>query len=412
MTEAKDEDSLESSTVTALLSYSRTAQQESFIHTILPKFFDPLKSNFENRSLWLRFGLTLALSKQSPQSALQAFNECLRIDNYDPLPAMLAAKLLLEDLDSPHEGLEMAEEAIKRCRRLEENEKGKKLNGDGDIGKVVELDGRWIGNHYLEAKCCYKNIAPILSKCYLLASILHAQIYEREPESIKQFKTTNLKHSLHYLDLAIETYSKNYLAFFHKALHEAKQKSYSTAIDNLRLAIKLNPQHVPSLQLLILSLSALKLHNEALVLCESTLHEYENNLLLMYIKCNLEQCLVDTRGCKSALSTAQHMLRCIRKSASNIITSSTTSVASATSNQTELISQPAVEMKHTTNLFNEETVDSVNDLFSNELFVWILVAEIFIKIGSVSMRFSSPSSGREFMITNLNPSQPYIQTAE
>lgn len=386
MTETKDDDSLESSTISALLSYSSTAQQDTFVQTILPKFSNPLKTNFEDRNLWLRFGLTLALSRQSPQSALQAFTECLRIDHFDPLPAMLAAKMLLLELNAPEEGLELAEEAIKRCQRLEENEKGKKLNGEGDIGQVVELNNHWIGNHYLEAKCCYKNIAPLLSKCYLLASILHAHIYERVPESIKQFKAANLKASLHYLDLASQTYSENYLAFFHKALHEARQKSYSTAIDNLRQAINLNPHHVPSLQLLILCLSALKLHNEALVLCESTLLEFEDNLLLLYIKCNLEQCLPDTRGCKSALATAQHILRCIKKRATTIASSSASNKSTITSYTVEMSNQPAVEIKQSTNLFIEDKGNTTEqDLFANELIVWLLVAEIFIKIGSVSI---------------------------
>lgn len=335
---------MESSTITALLSYSPAARQSN-IQEILPKFSSPLKDNFENRSLWLRFGLTLSLSHESPRSAIQAYNECLRIDQLDPLPAMLAAKLMLESLDDPDDGLEMAKEAIERCQKSTDRPK----------------------------------IAHLLSKSYLLASIMHAHIYEREPESIRQFKTSNLNSSLYYLDMASKTYSNDHLIYFHKALHEARQRSYSSAIDNLRQAIKLNPYHVPSMQLLILSLSALKLYDEALVLCESSLYEFEDDLLLLYLKCNLEQCLVETKGYKSALNTAQHMLKCIKSRLETANKASILAPESTKSITTEIKQQ-------TTNLFADEKFDTRQrqDFVSGELSVWLLVAEIFVKIGSVS----------------------------
>lgn len=342
--ETKD-DSLESSAISALLSYPKTARHLN-IQDILPKFNDPLKTNFENKNLWLRFGLTLHLSK-SPRSAIQAFNECLRIDQNDPLPAMLAAKVMLEDLDQPDGALLSSKIAIERCQGL-------KLT---------------------------KNRTQLLSRSYLLASISHCHIYEREPESIKQFKTSNLRASIDYLDLALKTHSNDFLLHFHKALHLAKQKNYPSAIDNIRQAIKLNPHHVPSMQLLILSLSGLKLYNEALNLCDSTLHEFEDNLLLLHIKCNLEQCLNDTKGYKTALNTAQHILRCIRRKSSNL-------KSGEINNKNE---QLAIDnTKQASNLFaeNNNNLEETKDyLFScGELSAWLLVAEIFIKLGSVSIR--------------------------
>lgn len=338
------DDSLESNTISALLSYSRVSQHSN-VKDILPNFGPQLKTNFENRNLWLRFGLALTLSHESPRSALQAFNECMRIDQNDPLPAMLAARLVLEDLDDPDSGLSFADESIQRC---------------------------------LTDKCFhYKNIKPILSRCYLLASIMHAYIYEREPESIRQFKTSNLTASLKYLNLALNAYSDDYLLFFHKALHEAKQRSYSSAIDNVRQAIKLNPQHVPSMQLFILSLSALKLYDEALVLCQSALHEFQDDILLLYIKCNLEQRLDETKGFKLALDTAQHILKCIRKS------KETKAIVSPSGT----MNQPS-DTKQSTNLFPEDKSNcnvSNHESLTGELSVWLLVAEIYIKMGSVSV---------------------------
>lgn len=284
------EKSLEELTISTLLT------NPDEIPLILPKF-SSLKTNFENYCLWLRYGLALSISSK-PKMALQAFYECLRIDLHDPLPAMLAAKLLLDD---PEEGLRMAKNAIERC----------KLSSS------------------------YKNIAPLLAKSYLLAHVMSTLINEREANP-------------YYLNLANETQTSNYLVHFHKALSEAKQKLHKPAIDSVRRAIELNPYHIPSIQLMILLLSALKKYDEALNLCESTIHELGDDLLLLRIKCNLEQCLAQKKGYKPALDTAQLMLRRLRKSCL---------------------------AKQTTNLFAQESNDEVS--------IWVLVAEIFIKIGSL-----------------------------
>jgi len=264
---------LEEATVTALLSHNAKSQE------LLPLFTEPLKNQFENRDLWLRLGLTYSLS-DSPSSALQAFKECMRLDETDPLPSMLAAKLVLEDFDDPDNGLTLAEEAIKRCQHR-------------------------LANKTYEQSSFY---TKLLSRSYLLAGIMHAYMYEREPESMKVFKNDNLESSLSFLDKAIESNPNDHLSYFHKALHHAKHlKDYQQSIEYLRKALQSNPQHISSMQLLILSLSALRHYDQALVLCESMLHQYENNLLLLYIKCSLEQCLVDSKGYKSALETAQSM---------------------------------------------------------------------------------------------------------
>lgn len=334
------EESLELSTISSLL------ENPDDIVNVIPKFSGPLKTNYEDPSLWLRLGLALSLVKnrsKSPQSALQAFHECLRIGSVDPLPAMLAAKLMLEILDDPEDGLELAEEAIKRCKKL--------------IPKKVD------GHN------------PVLSKCYLLASIMHAQIYEREPEYNKQSKTCHLEASLDFLNLAIEQNDGDHLNYFHQALHHASKKSYRLAIDSLRRSIELNAQHVPSFHLMILCLSALKLFNEALELCESTLHEFQDNLLLLYIKCNLERSIVETRGYKVALGTAQHILKIIRAKRNLSL-----DVHSEDSQQQD-------QTKVSTNLFPDDISCSNlpnHDPYSEELTIWLLVAEIFIKIGSIA----------------------------
>lgn len=372
-----DDKTLEECTIAALLNLN----DNKSIQQLLPKFSSPLKDNFENKDLWLRFGLTLNLidenaTKQSHNSALQAFQECLRIEPSDPLPALLAAKLMFKDWSDHERGLKFTDEAIKRCKRLLSEGKGVGIN-------------------------------ELLSKSYLLASIIHSHIYEHQPESIKKFETSHLIKSQQLINLARKQCVGDHLIYFQEAFLHARQKSYKLAIDCLRKAIELNPYHVPSFQFMILSLSALKLYNEALTLCESALVEFEDNLLLLYIKCNLEQCLVETKGYKFALNTAQHILKCIRKSRlvnnsvqqtitrskspsdTNKQSSQHSSITNGT-NQHSIVTTtqanitPQEQQKTFINLFADEKSPDRDEIIREESTIWLLVAEIFIKIGSLS----------------------------
>lgn len=353
----------------------------------LSEFSTSLKTNFENPNLWLKFALTLSLSKESPRGALQVFRECMRIQPLDPLPAMLAAKLVLEDLDDPVEGLKLAQEAIKRCELLNSSASSSHQTDNKDNSNHKQSNGQVAPdqNHIDAPKQLYRKIKPLLSKCYLLASILHGYIYEREPESIKQLRQEDRKYSISFLNLALETYPDDYLAHFHRALHAAKQRSYNEALDCLRRSIKLNPRHVPSIQLLILTLSGLKLNQEALSLCESSLSDFKDNLTLLYIKCHLEQRLVEKHGYKAALNTTQHMLRCIRRTRSRARSpSSTLSTPQHSDSKTPIVIEP--DQKQTMNLFSTDLIDRPKRERMNfdELSVWLLVAGLFIKIGCVS----------------------------
>lgn len=408
-------ENLESCTIKALLASSGSAVNAFSSREVLPKFSAPLKVSFENRSLWLRFGITLSLSKESSHCALQAFHECLRIDQYDPLPAMLGAKLLAETMDDLDQGIKMIKEAIKRCSNLlkwsndlPKNISDQETNGteklgstssvnsvpsDGEVLDPTDQDQPTNGGLYLdsnpdnppplsdiayqEVKPCYKRIRPILSRCYLLASIMHAHIYEKQLESMKEFHEHNLSSSLSYLELSFGQHADDHLLYFHKALHKAKKHSHTEAIEFLRQAIKLKPNHVPSIRLLLLSLSALKRYEEALVLCDSALHEFENDLLLLYIKCNLECCLGEAKGHKMALNTIQQMLRCFRKS------SEKQEDKIVSSKEITLI-QPQVDIKQAANLFGATRLDKEKaEPYSDELSIWLLAAEIYIKIGHI-----------------------------
>ncbi|PNF24650.1 hypothetical protein B7P43_G18222 [Cryptotermes secundus] len=76
-------------------------------------------------------------------------------------------------------------------------------------------------------------------------------------------------------------------------------------MSHVKMALNLRAEHVPSLHLLILLLSAQKQHAEALQLVEAALEEYPDNLNLLYVKAHIE---LQSQGGESALFTAKRML--------------------------------------------------------------------------------------------------------
>lgn len=125
-----------------------------------------------------------------------------------------------------------------------------------------------------------------------------------------------------------------YLAFYYACLAKVPE-----ATTKVRQALTLNPEHIPSLQLAILLLSAQKKINEAKSLLESSLEDFPDHIGLLFIRARIE---LQTEASdvikilyrslklsilfiffflhifrKVALVTAKHMLSMCKASASN-----------------------------------------------------------------------------------------------
>lgn len=87
-------------------------------------------------------------------------------------------------------------------------------------------------------------------------------------------------------------------------------RQMTEAMTHVKIALSLRAEHIPSLHLLALLLTAQKQYSEAFRLIESILEEYPDNLNILYVKANLE--LVSLGG-EEALFTIKHML-CLWKS--------------------------------------------------------------------------------------------------
>lgn len=207
-------------------------------------FFErAMKFSFEVKHIWFQFALTLMESKKSLR-AFQLFQEVARIDKTDPLPCLLAAKLCIQELNQSDEALKMAKEALNRCNP----------------------------EHFL------------FPKINLILGIIHALLYEDEPESIKRVRVNHLAESLKFLKETATLCPRDHLAHFHIALHMARQRAISESIKSAKIALTYSPHHLPTIKVLILCLSARKQYQDALILCEAALEEYPGHLILLYIK--------------------------------------------------------------------------------------------------------------------------------
>lgn len=98
----------------------------------------------------------------------------------------------------------------------------------------------------------------------------------------------------------------DYLALFHLALQLAIHRQINEAMKYVRLALRYHSDHIHSLHLMVLLLSAQKQYEEAICLMRAALDEYPNNLSLMLTKSKLEEIVY---GPNQALDTCKLMLK-------------------------------------------------------------------------------------------------------
>ena len=96
----------------------------------------------------------------------------------------------------------------------------------------------------------------------------------------------------------------DHLAEYYLAHEHAVNRQMSEAMTHVKIALSLRAEHIPSLHLLALLLTAQKQYAEALRLINSILEEYPDNLNILYVKANLE---LHSVGGEEALLTIKHM---------------------------------------------------------------------------------------------------------
>lgn len=223
-----------------------------------------MKFAFEEYHIWFQFALSLT-SAGKHNRAYFVLQECIRLQPNNPLPCLIAARICYENLNQAENGLKMSEKALER--------------------EMAQSQG-------------------FLSRCHLFVGVgLELMSEQVRPQTHRQ----QLRSKAFDAFLKAQAADPNdHLPEFYIALHYAHARQLPEAIMHAKSALYLRGEHIHSLHLLVLLLSAQKQYWEALQLVEAALEEYPDNFNLMYTKAHLELHCV---GGEIALLTSKQMLQ-------------------------------------------------------------------------------------------------------
>lgn len=213
--------------------------------------------------IWLQFALCL----MNLGRHVHAYAVLEIVCNLAPnkvMPCLLAARICYEELNMIEKGIKWSQQALHR-----------------DSG----------------------NTQGLLSRCHLYIGIGH---------SIMAVNTTVKQDKAHHVTVAFDSFHKaqqidpnDHLIEYYLAHLHSMNKQMNEAMVHVKIALNLRAEHIPSLNLLILLLTAQKQFAEALQLLTSILEEYPDNLNFLYVKARLELQVV---GEENSLMTIKNML--------------------------------------------------------------------------------------------------------
>ncbi|KAH8267396.1 hypothetical protein KR026_011306, partial [Drosophila bipectinata] len=244
-------------------------------------FEKALKFSFGEQHVWRQYGLSL-MAAEKHAHALRVLQESMKLTPSDPLPCMLASRLCYESLETVKQGLDYAQQALKR------EVKGRR-----------HCRGSAIGYRYLLLYIA--GLRP--SRCQLFVGIGHQQLAIQS--NLKSERDACNKLALEALERAVQQDGNDHLAEYYLSLQYALLGQLAEALVHIRFALALRMEHAPCLHLFALLLTASRRPREALGVVEDALHEFPDNLQLLHVKAHLQLHLEDA---ETALATVQHML--------------------------------------------------------------------------------------------------------
>jgi len=234
---------------------------------VVDMFERSLRFSPKEDHVWSQFALAMACEGRFLRS-LVVLQEVAQQRSNDASTCLLAARLCYEKLDLLSEGVVWAEKALAREEAMPQD---------------------------------------LRARCHLYLGIGH---YLQSHEVETRDATVKLGVSAQkHLQLAVDLDPGDHLAQFYLGLYLAAKRRLVDAHTAARMALQLQPDHLPSLHLAILVLSARGEMEEALRLCQHALEEYPDNLVLLALRARLEENLV---GGEQALNTAREMFELLR----------------------------------------------------------------------------------------------------
>ena len=144
---------------------------------------------------------------------------------------------------------------------------------------------------FLEARCCvYVGIGCLLT----------ATTKENLEEKGRMIRLAGQKFTQ-----ASRLDNQDHFVEFYLAYYYAQSRQIQKASNHVRLALTLNPYHLPTFHLMILLLTSSKEYDEALKLADHAIEEFPDNIELRCLKVKLEQFV---NGTEEALKCAKGIL--------------------------------------------------------------------------------------------------------
>ncbi|KAL4148436.1 hypothetical protein QTP88_002678 [Uroleucon formosanum] len=231
-----------------------------------------MKFSADDAHVWMQQALCLEAAGRHIK-ALEVLTQVIYMQPTAIVPCLLAARICYQHLFKMEEGLAWSQEALKR----------EKMHS----GNLLSRCNLYIG---------------IGAQCMALTSFL------------KSVKDKYNALCLESLNKAQQLDPNDHLVYYYLAFYYACLAKVPEATTKVRQALTLYPEHIPSLQLAILLLSAQKKINEAKSLLESSLEDFPDHIGLLFIRARIE---LQTEASDVALVTAKHMLSMCKASASN-----------------------------------------------------------------------------------------------
>ncbi|XP_054001797.1 tetratricopeptide repeat protein 7B [Hylaeus anthracinus] len=235
----------------------------SQVDLLYESFERAMKFSHEEAHVWTQCALCL-ISMGRYMHAYRVLKVVARLSPQKVMPCLLAAKLCYEQLNMVKEGIEWSQKALQR--------------------ETASSQG-------------------MQSRCHLYIGIGHSILSANT--IVKLDKNYHTKTALECFQKAQQCDPNDHLAEYYLAHEYAINRQINDAMIHVKIALNLRAEHIPSLHLLVLLLSAHKQYSEALRLINSVLEEYPDNLNFLYVKAHLE---LRSIGGEQALFTIRHML--------------------------------------------------------------------------------------------------------
>ncbi|XP_054272006.1 tetratricopeptide repeat protein 7B isoform X2 [Macrosteles quadrilineatus] len=322
-----------------------------------------MKFSYEEAHIWLQQALCLE-SMGHHVHALSALKEVARLMPTKVMPCLIAARICYQHLNLMSEGMQWSQKALARQTSHPQN---------------------------------------LLSRCHLYIGI--GAHYAAVLSHLKQEK-----QRLHAL--AHDSFLKSqqndpgdHLVEYYLGLHCASKAQVAEALTHTKAALQLCPEHVPSLQLMVLLLTAQKQLTEAHALLDSALLDFPDNLNLLYVKTHLQ---LQMHGPEVALVSAKQMLTLWKVLYEEQVQQTQNDYSDTRSHfqlYTSEMSDKDTASLHAHSLAASRVEQALSEVASSisslaprpgpqrawllQLQVWLLIAEIYLSLDQVSAAAAS-----------------------